>query len=108
MFSGFSVFWKVYSRYAIRCSAIVVLPLPAAPCTSRWAFSGWRITMFCSAWIVVTISRSRSVETLPSTPCRYASWETIPLSNRLISSRCRTVSIRFRVSSPSTRPSGAS
>ncbi|SKT75636.1 Uncharacterised protein [Mycobacteroides abscessus subsp. abscessus] len=47
----------VYSRYATRCSATTVLPVPGPP--SITSTPGWssRMIRSCSAWIVATMSR---------------------------------------------------
>ena len=53
------------SRYAARCRATAVLPVPGPPCTtSTWSI-GARITRSCSAWIVATISRIAPVRSAP-------------------------------------------
>ena len=44
-----------YIKYAMRCSKIVVFPLPAHPFTMSQSFGFRRIISFCSFWIVAVI-----------------------------------------------------
>ena len=46
-----------YSRYATRCSATAVLPVPGPPVISVMPRHGARIASSCSFWIVATMSR---------------------------------------------------
>ena len=45
----------------MRCSMTEVLPLPATPWTSRTGTSSWRITWFCSRWMVAVMAWSCDV-----------------------------------------------
>ncbi len=46
-----------YSRYAARCSATTVLPVPGPPPITVTPRAGARIASSCSAWMVATMSR---------------------------------------------------
>ena len=44
----------------MRCSITEVLPEPAMPFTSRTGTSAWRMTSFCSRWMVAVMACRRS------------------------------------------------
>ena len=66
----------VYSKYATRCSATTVLPVPGPP--SITSTPGWssRMISSCSAWIVATMSRIPSPRGALTAASRAESSET--------------------------------
>ncbi len=72
------------SRYATRCSATTVLPVPGPPCTTSVCSAGARTIASCSTWSVATavpmrpVRRSESAASRAPSPTRPSS-STAPL-----------------------------
>ena len=58
----------------MRCMSTEVLPLPAMPFTSRDGTSSWRMTRFCSFWMVAVMACICAVRRFDSEASSMVSW----------------------------------
>ena len=58
----------------MRCMSTDVFPLPAMPFTSKVGTSAWRMTWFCSFWMVAVMACICAVRRFESDASKSESW----------------------------------